>query len=141
VTGQQQQLPPGQDEHTIKMNAWFIACFDNRMVEHTARIDDIVETLGESFPTIEKQFEEIGEVCGQYDNKILELLDIVKQLAVGKDFLSGRIDQITRDYRAQLGITQQKSVETVATIEEERTTRTSSKVQQVVRTIDEILAN
>jgi hypothetical protein len=132
------------DQHTMEMNAWFEASFNAFMSQHTARIDNVLETIGESFRTIEKQFEEIGEAFGdvgvsdgQQDKNIFELLEIVKVLADGNDFLSGRIDQISRDFRAQHGITQQKTVETRTTIEQQRT----SRVSQVVRTIDEILAN
>jgi hypothetical protein len=100
-----------------------------------SRIDSFIE------PVLEGLADEVGTVAGQTTQKVFEILEIVQVLAVGNDFLRGRIDQITREFRHQNNIEHKqvsRTEQTIATTHEERT---STRVQQVVRTIDEILAH
>jgi polyribonucleotide nucleotidyltransferase len=104
-------------------DAWCTTLIDSR-------IDPVVEALDDLA-------DEAGAANGQSNRKIYELLEIVKELAVGNDFLSGRIDQIIKDFRAQHGIGHKETTVTTTKIEEERT----SKVSKVVSVIDSILAH
>jgi hypothetical protein len=104
-------------------DAWCDARIDNRT-------DSIIEGLAE----------EVGTVAGQHTQKIFELLEIVQTLAVGNAFLSGRIDQLTREFERQNGI-EHKEVRTVqrtiaaTTTEEEHT----SRVSKTLEIVDEVL--
>jgi hypothetical protein len=100
---QQQQQEPNILPASVQQ-AWDAWC--------DARINSVID------PALEGLADEVGTVAGQTTQKIFEILEIVQTLAVGNDFLSGRIDQISRHEE-----------------------RTSTRVQQVVRTIDEILAH
>jgi hypothetical protein len=100
-----------------------------------ARIDSFID------PVLEGLADEVGTVAGQTTQKVFEILEIVQVLAAGNDFLRGRIDQITREFKHQNGIEHKqvsRTEQTIATTHEERT---STRVSQVVKTIDEILSH
>lgn len=82
-----------QDKHTQEMNAWFEQSFNTHMSRH-------VETINEHLRSIEDSFDdtaaEVGAIADQQDKRILELLEIVKELAVGNAVVSRKIDQIVR---------------------------------------------
>jgi hypothetical protein len=128
MTTQQQQQPATLDPVTQeRWDAWCDARIDNR-------IDCVAEELN-------GLADEIGVVTGQQANKIIEVLEIMQVLAIGNDFLRGRIDQVTREFKGQNGIEHKaisRTIErTIATrTEEERT----STVSQVVESIEEILS-
>jgi hypothetical protein len=127
VTQQQQQQQEPNILPASVQQAWDAWC--------DARINSVID------PALEGLADEVGTVAGQTTQKIFEILEIVQTLAVGNDFLSGRIDQISREFKHQNGIEHKevRTIErTIATTHEERT---STRVQQVVRTIDEILAH
>ena len=99
-----------------------------------ARIDDHLESFTEMIA------EEVGTTTGQQAKTLSEILDILGLLVKGKgnEFIAGRLHQITKEFKHQ-NETIEREVETVETrtIEQQRT----SKVQQVVRVIDSILAH
>jgi hypothetical protein len=125
-----QQLTVTQQPNTldpVTQAAWD-AWADERIISH---LDSYTEVIAE----------EVGTTTGQHAKKILELLEIMQVLATDNAFLCGRIDQITREFKHQNGIEHKqvsRTEQTIATTHEERT---STRVQQVVRTIDEILSN
>jgi hypothetical protein len=121
VTQQPNTLPPEVQQ------AWDAWC--------DARIDSFID------PVLEGLADEVGTVAGQTTQKIFEILEIVQVLATGNDFLRGRIDQITREFKHQNGIEHKQVSRTERTIATTHEERTSTRVQQVVRTIDEILAH
>jgi hypothetical protein len=105
---EQLRLPPGQDEHTIKMNAWFTASFDALMSPHIKAINtefgDIAKAINENVDDTNAALDnivegEVGKAVSMQHKKISELLEIVQVLAVGNDFLCGRIDQIQREFK------------------------------------------
>lgn len=128
MTGRQltvlQQQPNILDPTT--QAAWDNWC-DERIISH---LDSYTEVIAE----------EVGTITGQHAKKILELLEIMMVLAVGNAFLCGRIDQLTREFKHQNGIEHKqvsRTEQTIATTTEQH----SSRVQRVVRTIDEILSH
>jgi hypothetical protein len=132
-----------QDKTTAEWNSWFTASFDAHMAQHTAAIEKALEenfhTVGESFDNVGKDlvdaFDEIDTLAGQHDKKIFELLEIVQVLAVDNDFLRGRIDQITREFKGLTRKQASKTIErTIATTEEQ-----SSRVSKTLSIIDEVL--
>jgi hypothetical protein len=106
--------------------AWDVWC-DARINSH---LDSFTEVIAE----------EVGTTTGQHAKTIFEILDILGLLVKGKgnEFIAGRLHQITKEFKHQ-NETIEREVETVETrtIEQQRT----SKVQQVVRVIDSILAH
>ena len=98
-----------------------------------ARIDSQLETFTETI------VEEVGTMSGQHAKKIFEILEILAVLVKGKgnEFIAGRLHQIKREFEHQNEI--MREVETVETtvIEQQQ----SSRVSQVMRTIDQILAH
>jgi hypothetical protein len=95
-----------------------------------SRICNIVDSA------VEGLADEVGMVTGQQANKIFELLEIVQVLATGNDFLRGRIDQITREFKHQNGIEHKVTSRMTIATEEEHT----SRVSKTVAIIDGILA-
>lgn len=139
---QQHQQPTAA--FTAKWNEWFEASFKAHMSRHIAAInkqfsnvEDGLECLagGDTGKELDDLVLELRELFGQERRTMSELIEVCQLLAGGDRYVSGRLDQISRDFKAQRGIKQQKSVETTV-IEEQRT----SKVQQVVNVIDTILA-
>jgi hypothetical protein len=123
VTQQQQQpniLPPEVQA------AWDTWC--------DARIDSQLDSFTDLMA------EEVGATEGRHAQKIFELLEIVQVLAVGNEFLRGRIDQITREFKHQNGVEHKQAGRTIertiaTTTEEEHT----SRVSQTLSIIDEVL--
>jgi hypothetical protein len=99
------------------------------------RVDIGLEVIRED---LNELADEAGAASGRHAQKIFEVLEIMQVLAVGNDFLRGRIDQLTREFKHQNGI-EHKAIRTI-----ERTTKTeeehTSKVSQVVSVIESILA-
>ena len=126
MTGRQLTAPQPNILDPTTQAAWDAWC--------DSRIDSFIE------PVLEGLADEVGTVAGQTTQKVFEILEIVQVLATGNDFLRGRIDQITREFKHQNGIEHKqvsRTEQTIATTEE----RTSTRVQQVVKTIDEILSH
>lgn len=98
-----------------------------------ARIDSQLDSFTETI------VEEVGTTSGQHAKKIFEILEILGLLVKGKgnEFIAGRLHQIKKEFEHQNEI--KREVETVETtvIEQQR----SSRVSQVMRTIDQILTH
>jgi hypothetical protein len=127
VTQQQQEpniLPPSVQE------AWDVWC-DARINNRINRVFEEVGGLAD----------EIGTAIGQDSATIYDLMEICKLLAADNAYVSGRIDQLRKDYRMQLeirtSVDDEPMVARTMMIEEERT----SKISQVVSVIDSILAH
>ena len=143
----QQHQPTVLDKHTQEMNTWFEASFDNCMSRHIRDTNEALDNLGgeiakdlddlgdEFAKALEDLVLELREVFGQERRKMLELVEVCRLLAGDNRYATGRIDQIGWDFKAQRGIMQQQSVETVVT-EEQRT----SRVSKTVGIIDQILS-
>jgi hypothetical protein len=103
-----------------------------------ARINDHIDSIID--PALEGLAEEVGTTTGRHTQKIFELLEIMMVLAVGNDFLGGRIDQIQREFKHQNGIEHKQAPRTIertiATTTEEQHT---SRVSKTLSIIDEIL--
>jgi hypothetical protein len=125
MTFEQQQdhpniLPPSVQE---AWDRWCIAMIDNRM----HRVHEDIDGLAD----------EAGMMAGQHAQKIFEILEIMQVLAAGNEYLRGRLDQISKEFKAQHGIEHKETTVATTMIEEERT----SKVSKVVSVIDSILAH
>jgi hypothetical protein len=84
VTQQQQQQQEPNILPASVQQAWDAWC--------DARINSVID------PALEGLADEVGTT-----QKIFEILEIVQTLAVGNDFLSGRIDQISREAHLNKG--------------------------------------
>jgi hypothetical protein len=72
------------------------------------------------------------EVVDRCNLKILELIEIMEALAVGNDFVAGRVDQLARSFRMEMGIKHDEAAATVATTEE-HSEHSSRQVVSVLR--------
>jgi hypothetical protein len=148
MTTQQQQQEPNILQPSVQA-AWDLWC-DARIkdkvqpvVDEIAKqmdeiVNDTVNELNDVVKEIGKNVVEPATVrFGQHAQKISELLEIVQVLATDNAFLSGRIDQIQREFK---GITRElapKTIErTIATTTEQQSSRVS---QTTLSIIDEVL--
>jgi hypothetical protein len=150
---QQQPEPNIADLHPAVQKRWD-DWFSTNFFQHWRAMKPKIEkklsksfhNINENFRGVEKEFDgvygEIDEVAGQHDKKIYQLLEIVQVLSVDNAFLSGRIDQIQREFK---GLTrtqavtparkQAKTIErTIAT-----TTEEERRVSKTLSIIDEVL--
>jgi len=107
-------------------NAWFETSFNNLMKPHVEAVqqvvDDISKAVDENTNDTNKALDnivqgEFGRRVGLHDKKILELLEIMQAMIAGNEYLrgsyvGGRIDQVMKDFRAQLGIEPKQAVTT-----------------------------
>jgi hypothetical protein len=130
------------DQFTAGWNEWFTASFDRHWKPIKSKLEETLnEVLEEAFGNAGKDLEVLDTVAGRHAQKIYELLEIVQVLAVGNDFLRGRVDQVTREFERQNGIEHKQASRTVqqktiaTTTEEQR----SSTISQTLSIIDEVL--
>jgi hypothetical protein len=139
--------------------AWFVASFNNLMEPHVKELqetlDELCAGIRHSFEVHEADIQAIGETLSggekdadginilrplpgrQHEQKIFELLEIVQLLAVDNAFVSGRIDQMTRDFKVITHKQASRTIErTIATKTEEQSSRVS---QTTLSILDEVL--
>lgn len=108
MTTQPQQQEPILAMTAANWNDWFVRSFDNCMNPHMKAINrefgDIAKAINENVDDTNAALDnivegEVGRAVSLHHKKISELLEIVQVLAVGNDFLCGRIDQIQREFK------------------------------------------